>query len=138
MGSSNIINQGFRWVVKNSRTASFWFEDWTGHGILKNFFIGPLQIQDFSVKVWDMIDDFGNWKDEALLFFPKDIVNIIRSTPLQQTIEAEDSLAWKFAANGEFSLSSAYKVTKGVPCEETKKWMWLWNCPTLPRIRYFL
>ncbi|OMP05267.1 reverse transcriptase [Corchorus capsularis] len=138
MESSNSIDQGLRWVVKNGSKACFWTEDWTGHGILRSFFIGPFQQHDLNLKVKDMLDNHGYWKDEVLLFLPPDVVNIIKSTPLHRHCEAEDVLAWKFEANGEFSLSSAYQIAKNTPNSDAREWKWIWSSPTLPRIKSFI
>ena len=53
--------------------------------------------------------------------------------------EKEDTLAWKYSKDGDFSATSAYDLAsakdKGLQSFSGK---WLWKLDTLPKIKHFI
>ena len=100
---------------------------------------GPLSQHEESLKISD-IHPNGQWNLGKISFdIPKVVIDRIQAIPIQSFGEREDTLMWKFSADGEFSMDSAYRLSisdqlKPLPFSGG----WVWGVDTLPKIRHFL
>ena len=67
------------------------------------------------------------------------VIDRIQAIPIQSFGEREDTLMWKFSADGEFNMASAYLLTIfNQPKPPSFSGCWVWGMDTLPKIRHFL
>lgn len=61
-----------------------------------------------------MIDSNGNWNFHLSFDLPPPILNILQAVAVNFGSSDEDSLAWAFSNDGNFTLRSTYTATKGL------------------------
>ena len=98
---------------------------------------GPLASQEDALIVWDVKElGVANLSSQLLEF----IIQAISATPFANNAELHDSPVWAFSKNGDFSLSAAYVMAKGLNplnlC--TSPISWIWKIKSSPRIIYFI
>uniref|UniRef100_A0A2N9IBY2 Reverse transcriptase domain-containing protein n=1 Tax=Fagus sylvatica TaxID=28930 RepID=A0A2N9IBY2_FAGSY len=149
LGSSNwralragheVFRNGFRWVVNNGASVSFWFDKWVGKCPLRDLILGPLTQEEESFKVCDLVSDGGLWDLGKLSFsLPLELIQLIKGTHISSFSPKHDSIVWD-DPRGQFLLKHAYQLALGnvnanISSNPTS---WIWKVKTNPRIRFFL
>ena len=81
-----------------------------------------------------------HWNFGKISFvLPRVVIDRIQAIPIQSFGEREDTLMWKFSADGEFNTASAYRLTiSNQPKFPSFSGCWVWGVDTLPKLRHFL
>ena len=132
-----IFLQGLKWTIYNGRSVNFWSDFWLSLGLIRSLIEGPLASQEDALTVWDVKElGVANLSLQLLEF----IIQAISATPFANNAELHDSPVWAFSKNGDFSLSAAYVMAKGLNplnlC--TSPISWIWKIKSSPRIIFFL
>ncbi|OMP13682.1 hypothetical protein COLO4_01156 [Corchorus olitorius] len=136
--SSHILNKGIKWVVRDGSRVSFWLDNWSDLGILRELISGPFTINDAQLMVKDLITEDGIWDFSHLSFsLPESICQVLRAVPLQLYSRGEDCIVWKGDSSGKFTTKSAYQIAKTNSTIDVP-WRWIWKAPTYPKIQCFL
>ena len=114
MEAKPLLNSGLRKVITSGTSTSFWFDIWSPTGTLRSHLYGPLNMEEEHQLVSHMIDSNGNWNFHLSFDLPLPILNILQAVPVNFGSSDEDSLAWAFSNDGNFTLRSAYTATKGL------------------------
>ena len=78
---------------------------------LRELIEGPLAQHEESQTISD-IHQNRYWNFEKISFvLPKVVIDRIQAIPIQSFGKREDTLMWKFSADGEFNMASAYLLT---------------------------
>ena len=105
-------------------------------GPIRRLIEGPLSFQEDALTVWD-VKELG--VANLSLQLPNFILQAISTTPFANNVELQDSSVWAFSKNGDFSLSVAYVMAKGLNplnlC--TSPISWIWKIKLSPRIIFF-
>ena len=138
--AKSICDESSRWIIRNGETTHFWYDNWIGHGPLRNLIQGPLHILDTTTKVKDCWDANGNWNLNALSFaLPDQVHDIIGATPRPLLSTLSDLPMWNLSPNGQFNPRIAYLFAANLPLtHNAAAWNWLWKSHTLPRVKTFL
>lgn len=138
--AKSICDDGTRWIIRNGETTHFWYDNWTGHGPLRNFIQCPLHIRDTTMRVKDCWDANGNWNLNALSFaLLVQACDIIRATPRPLLSTSSDLPMWNLSPNGHLNPRTAYLLAANHPLtHNAAAWNWLWKTYTLPRVKTFL
>ncbi|KAK4578315.1 hypothetical protein RGQ29_028437 [Quercus rubra] len=133
-----IFKKGTRWFPGADSNLDFWQDNWAGIGPLRQAIQGPLTLEASRIKVKE-VGHFSGWDWDMLqMELPKNIQREILATPIPLAARAEDKLAWKLSAKGDFDLKSAYSLTLSPSSEVPFKGKWIWKLNTLPRIQSFV
>ncbi|OMO53258.1 reverse transcriptase [Corchorus capsularis] len=80
--ASGLLKDGIKWTIKDGERALLWHDNWSGLGPLRNFFIGPLNLEDNAACVSSVINQHGTVEADALRFFlPSSIIDHLSSIP---------------------------------------------------------
>lgn len=133
---NNIFKQNIAWNLGNGNSINFWSDSWLDCGPLRNFFIGPLNYNDENRKISSFLDHNNNFITSLITFnFPKDIINLILSTPFDLSHSLPDTLSWSLNGNGIFTSKSAYySLFNSHPVEKLD---WIWKTSLPPRVSLF-
>ena len=128
-----VFLQGLKWTIYNGRSMNFWSDFWLPLGPIRRLIEGPLSFQEDALTVWD-VKELG--VANLSLQLPNFIIQAISTTPFANNVELQDSSIWAFSKNGDFSLSAAYVMAKGLTplnlC--TSPISWIWKIKLSPRI----
>ena len=70
----------------------------------------PLAQHEEAYTISD-IHQNGHWNFGKISFvLPRVVIDRIQAIPIQSFGEREDTLMWKFSADGEFNMASAYRL----------------------------
>ena len=91
--------------------------------------------ENANLKIKDVVDSMGRWDWSSFqMIFPDEILRDIMATPIPFSARFEDKLAWKYSANGDFDLKSAYLLATDNRGDASFKGQWIWKLKILPRI----
>ena len=117
--------KGLKWTIFNGRSVNFWNDFWLPLGPIRSLIEGPLSCQEAALIVWD-VKELG--VANLSLQLPNFIIQAISATPFANNAELQDSSVWVFSKNGDFSLSAAYILAKGLNplnlCTSPISWIW--------------
>ena len=143
----SLISDGVKWQVGNGESISIWKDKWTTNPSTFRI-VSPQRLLPMEVKVSALIDaENGEWKANMIrdLFMEHEADSIL-SIPLSTVLPA-DKLVWIAAANGKFSVNSAYYLArngKGKDKGENSDpslmkcfWQKLWRARIPAKIRAF-
>ena len=65
--NNTLIKVALKWVSGNDRKINFWHDSWFDRQPLRNKFIGPLNLLEYDIKVYDLIEQ-GNWNLSKISF----------------------------------------------------------------------
>nr|KYP72230.1 Putative ribonuclease H protein At1g65750 family [Cajanus cajan] len=130
-----------RWKVGNGRKLGFWIDNWLpGLGAIINHalvFIPPIEM---SKCVHEYVSDQGEWEiDHICELVPSNVWQSIISSIIPTDSAGADSVLWGPAADGVFSVLSAFEVSSQISTLDRKpifKVIWRWKGPE--RTRAFL
>ncbi|GLT63420.1 hypothetical protein SLA2020_359870 [Shorea laevis] len=131
------FSQGISWCVNNGKSVNFFHDDWLPTGPLSHILHGPLTLQEANSTVADVSFFLSSFRQLPWNLPPEFERTILTQLELADPSH-NDSITWKLSPNGSFSLSSAYTLTSSSAPFDEKDWHWIWKCPTLPKIRFFL
>ena len=95
--------------------------------------------ENANLKIKDVVDSMGRWDWSSFqMIFPDEILRDIMVTPIPFSARFEDRLAWKYSANGDFDLKSAYLLATDNRGDASFKGQWIWKLKILPRIQMFV
>ena len=135
---SEFFRQGSRWVIGRDSNLSFWFDNWTQKGPLRQLVQGPLPRGVAEWKVKDIASVEG-WSWDSIPFvIPQDIKMEIQATPYALAASSKDRLMWKDSQSGNFDMKSAYNMAVGVDRLPNFNGGWIWKLNVLPKIQFFL
>lgn len=144
-----VLKEGLVKRIGNGEDTNIWADMWLPRDDCRKPVTprGQIVVQ----KVSELINPLtGNWDAELVreLFWPQD-VNTILALPLFE--DFEDSWAWHFAGNGQFSVKTAYRMIRdnqhrqarrqvGGASMHVNKFSWgsIWKIQCPARIRHFL
>ena len=134
-----IFNAGTRWSLGRDSDISFWFDNWTSEGPLRNLLHGPLTREEEELRIDDVATESGwNWCKISMVL-PAEIYMEIKAMPYSRVSDEKDKLIWAATSNGEFNLTSAYKLatiqSDFVPPFNGR---WNWKLNLLPKIQTFI
>lgn len=109
-----IFNQGIKWSIRNGRSTLFWWDFWLSSGTCRSLILGPLTAAELSLTIADVYKIGEGWLLEKLSFaLPDQIILEMNAIPFSINSNAEDGILWAFSPTGNFSLQSAYLLSKG-------------------------
>ena len=133
-----VFKKGINWVPGYNSKLSFWHDNWTKAGILRNIIQGPLTTESNLLEVKDVASLEG-WKWNLLqIEIPDEVKRVIQATPFSCVARNQDKLAWKPSPKGSFDLSSAYLLASEPLPDPVFQGKWIWKLDTLPRIKTFI
>ncbi|XP_074266271.1 uncharacterized protein LOC141588743 [Silene latifolia] len=128
------------WSIGDGASVCLWSDCWSSLGPLRAVIQGPLTSSSSNAKLQSLIIN-GAWIFDSLDFvLPDDMLNTILAIPLPSASKP-DLLTTNLAPKGKFSISSAYSSLLNLsnhPPTFTPTLEWLWDLPTLPKIKFFL
>nr|POE99606.1 putative ribonuclease h protein [Quercus suber] len=129
-----IFKQGICWNVGNKLMMSFWESNWVKGNAMRELIEGPLAQHEETQTISD-IHQNGYWNFYKISFvLPRVVIDRTQAIPIQSFGEKEDTLMWKFSANGDFNMALAYLLAiLNQPKPPTFR-----GADTLPKIRHFL
>ncbi|KAF7821450.1 ribonuclease H [Senna tora] len=82
----------------------------------------------------------GDWDWNSFsAFLPNDVLSTIESIHPPASWAGKDRLAWSPAADGVFSIKSAYsKLTENLTDNTNETWSKIWRIPAMERVRVFI
>lgn len=136
--AKSICDEGSHWIIGNGKTTHFWYDNWTGHGPLRNLIQSPLHILDTIMKVKDCWD--AKWNLNASSFaLPDQVHCIIRATPKPLLSSLSDLPTWNLSPNRQFNPRMTYILAANLPLtHNATTWNWLWKSHTLLRVKTVL
>lgn len=136
------IKKGMRWVIHNGANTSFWLDNWTGFGNLRNWFTGPLLENQENISVQEVWYNTNGWDLEFLRsFLSNNQIKAVKAVKCYPLSPNDDKLAWNYTATGTFKLSSVNQIIEETSLEANdvrRPPNWLWKAQVSPRIQYFL
>jgi len=135
---ADLFWQGSRWVIGRDSNLSFWYDNWTHKGPLRQLIQGPLPLGVSDWKVKDIVA-LGGWKWGLVPFVvPQDLKLEIQAIPYALVTSSVDRLMWRDSPRGDFSMKSAYRLAAGLDQISDYKGLWIWKLQSLPKIQFFL
>ncbi|GMY07241.1 transposon tx1 uncharacterized 149 kda protein [Fagus crenata] len=109
-----IFTQGIKWHIQNGNHVLFWLDWWLPSGPLHTLISGPLSLDDLSLTVADVHPFGSHWLLDKLSFvLPDHLILELLAIPFSSNPLSNDLVLWAFSSNGDFSLHSAYLLSKG-------------------------
>nr|KYP62996.1 Putative ribonuclease H protein At1g65750 family [Cajanus cajan] len=135
------FRKGLVWRIGDGCSTNFWFDHWIP-AIPKLISEADhfVPMQEINKHVADYVDQFGEWNLSSIEhLLPPDIFNVILGQSAPGLSPDKDVLAWKNAADGEFSLKKGYEFLCPVGVSSRQKvFKLLWNWRGPERIQTFL
>lgn len=97
---------GSRKLVLNGRSTSFWSDRWLSDRSLNDICERPANAIEDSRRVSDFLNDSGSWDWDQIGDVPQSVKDQLALVNLNHDLD--EKLIWGVAANGLFSVSSAY------------------------------
>jgi ribonuclease HI len=135
-----VFGKGFRWVVNNGHSLSFWHDLWVDDNPLRVLVQGPLSSWEDSLRVCDVIEGGSMWDFSKIsLGISANIHEAIKVTSVCQNRHIPDKRVWD-SVGGDFKLGKAYSLAcnNRPECSSFKPSSWIWKVRTCPRIMFFL
>ncbi|XP_074314591.1 uncharacterized protein LOC141649815 [Silene latifolia] len=128
------------WSIGDGDSICLWTDYWSSLGPLRKIIHGPLSATSSKTKLKTIISN-GTWALDNLDFvLPTDFLNTILVIPLPSACKP-DLLTTSLAPKDKFSIGSAYSSLINLsnhPPSLTPTLDWIWDLPTLPKIKFFL
>lgn len=137
----DLFSNNLVWRIGNGSQAKFWLDTWIPHvGPLHDCAASNVPADDILRTIIEYVSDQGRWNHARFAhLIPASINSTISAMVLPHINNIEDSIAWKNANDGVFSLASAYEVIQDNENHPWKKlFLAIWRWSGLERIRYFL
>lgn len=107
---ANLFRQGLRWVIGRDSNLSFWHDNWTHKGQLRQLIQGPLPMGVSDWKIKD-IASLGGWNWELIPFdVPQELKLEIQAIPYALAARSMDRIMWRDSPRGDFNMKSAYRL----------------------------
>ncbi|XP_027170444.1 uncharacterized protein LOC113770234 [Coffea eugenioides] len=102
-----VAEKHIRWILSNGST-SFWHDDWLGQGPLCR------QVDTFQEYAVSEFVEHGRWNEQSLRsvlpsWWAGQILSVVPPAEAHS-----DRMVWSPSTSGNFSLSSAYQIARGV------------------------
>lgn len=139
MWGAELLKQGIRWRVKNSRRVFFWQDIWLGSRPLSESLSGELEESLKAKKMSDYWVQGSDWKWDELqsLLSMTDTVQLA-SRVLRLGEDQVDTMGWLDDNGGNFPVKFAYQLACSWPTEDAwSGWRWIWKLRTPQRVRVF-
>lgn len=137
----DLVVEGTRWHIRNGQSVNFFFEDkWLFEDRrIKDMCFRSLIVEEMSSVVAQWVTG-GAWDFQRLAtIVDGEVLQRLRNTipPLREA--RYDVMSWKETPNGQFSISSAYKMIARDPISVHKQvYRLIWRWRGAERIRVFL
>lgn len=109
------VENNISWRLGSGKLIRFWLDSWVpNEGPLLNYVTQPSVEMDVECMVNSFFLPSGGWDIAKLrLALPEGIINKITVLHVPMQGEFDDVVIWKPAADGSFSLKSAYDAIAG-------------------------
>uniref|UniRef100_A0A803NH51 Reverse transcriptase domain-containing protein n=1 Tax=Cannabis sativa TaxID=3483 RepID=A0A803NH51_CANSA len=126
LNARQFIHKGICRRIGNGEETSIWFHPWVPGGDLQS---EPVKDATEGISmVRNFIRDNG-WNEDLIRqwFKQEDAIRILNIT--LPNIPEKDSWLWLPEANGQFSVKSAYRITKNIEANSiyNEKWLLIWG-----------
>lgn len=142
VGLREVVSRGIGWVPGDGKTIRFWTDRWLLEEPLLDFSLGSLP-EDEKAKTAEKYWILGSGWDMARLsnYLPENITRRLFYVVLNDFSRMRDELSWKGNPDGQFSVRSAYGLSK--PEVEDRSCMErfykrLWGLVVPKRVRVFI
>ena len=135
MAAQKTVQLGCCWQIGNGETARLWRDKW----LPTSLSYGPVTFSHFFLDNGTVFTlnnpEIASWKLDLIheIFLPFDVEAIL-SIPLSLSL-LTDKLIWAPTPTGQFSVSSAYKVTRQFmldlqhgECSTPQQLIYFWRC----------
>ena len=135
-----LLDSRLRKVITIGASTSLWYDDWILNGSLRAQLIGSLNVGAENQLVSQVIDNYGNLHLQLSFDLPENLVKLIQDIPTNINSQVDDSIAWAFTNDGNFSLWTAYNVAKGLNVlnQNTPSLSWIWKLNVPPKFILFI
>ncbi|CAA7029674.1 unnamed protein product [Microthlaspi erraticum] len=141
-GLKEVIWPGHRWVVGDGEQIQFWLDSWLSDRPLIHSATGELPGNAQLLLAKDMWREGMGWDFTRIgPFLPENLKLELMAVVLDHVIGATDRISWKGSADGEFSVSSAYRlITRDAQPRQDMASFFdrIWHVVAPERVRLFL
>ncbi|BFG33690.1 hypothetical protein CerSpe_199640 [Prunus speciosa] len=133
---SDLIKKGLLWRIGKGDTVKFWKDHWiTDRPLIQHEETLSSETVDYSVAnfVHDGWWDIGKLRD----MLNEQLVQQIISSPVGFNSSLHDSQIWKPAADGIFTVKSAYELLFAETSEVDPFWQSVWKLKIPPKLKIF-
>ncbi|GLT97931.1 hypothetical protein SLE2022_154720 [Rubroshorea leprosula] len=130
--------EGISWNINKGTQVNFLQDHWLPFGPIDKNIHGPFSVEHSSFTVADTIAFLSTF-GELHCHLPPSLEYIVLSHLALANPLEEDCVSWKFTLHGSFTLSSAYHMVCNFESQNREvSWKWIWKCPIIPKINFFI
>ncbi|KAL0401630.1 UNVERIFIED_CONTAM: hypothetical protein Slati_4192900 [Sesamum latifolium] len=147
LAARELILVGMRWHIETGQGVRIWKDKWIPRPLSFQVVMTPNTLGE-DVKVEELFDSEGGWKEELLhfVFLPMDVDIIVG---INRAVGIPDSLRWHYEKNGRYLVKSVYCLMTngahtqlqsgpiGATLSKSDSWSFIWQAAVPPKIRLF-
>ncbi|XVF36663.1 hypothetical protein REPUB_Repub19eG0076600 [Reevesia pubescens] len=135
----NLVKQGIGKNVNNGLSTKFWLEEWLPCGMLINKATRIISEDEAEMNVADYFETNRGWNIERISeALDCDVIDMIMVKWLEKEGNTEDDIFWKAAADGYFTVKSAYSLHNSATSKQEDEWNKIWNLQCPEKIKLFI